>query len=319
MSWAKFDDAFWSHPKVVRAGNEAVGAFVRMVCYCSQYLTDGAVPAATAREIARPKILERLVEVGLLEADGDGFRVHGYLERNPSRLQVEAERAAKTQRQNRWRETRAQEPKTAPNAGKAPRVDASTAPSQDASKDAAPSRPVPTRRENTACSLRTREEPSPEQPASGAWWLDPWAVVNRLRERSQGRINLVLNGHERALSALLAAAVVAHPNLGELLDRWADLAGRGEASWWQGAWTLGALLGKADERGHRAGDGFTRCLAETAARMPSKRPALRAVRPSAPVDVITPERAQELAAQFRAARAERERERAAAEREVANG
>ena len=82
---------------------------------------------------------------------------------------------------------------------------------------------------------------------------------------------------------------------------------------------LGALLGKADERGHRAGDGFTRCLAETAARMPSKRPALRAVRPSAPVDVITPERAQELAAQFRAARAERERERAAAEREVANG
>ncbi len=157
------------------------------------------------------------------------------------------------------------------------------------------------------------------QPASGAWWLDPWAVVNRLRERSQGRINLVLNGHERALSALLAAAVVAHPNLGELLDRWADLAGRGEASWWQGAWTLGALLGKADERGHRAGDGFTRCLAETAARMPSKRPALRAVRPSAPVDVITPERAQELAAQFRAARAERERERAAAEREVANG
>lgn len=162
---------------------------------------------------------------------------------------------------------------------------------------------------------RTREG----QPAQGGWWLDPWAVVNRLRDRSQGRINLVLNGHERALSALLAAAVIAHPNLGELLDRWADLAGRGEASWWQGAWTLGALLGKADERGHRAGDGFTRCLAETAARMPSKRPALRAVRPSAPVDVITPERAQELAAQFRAARAERERERAAAEREVANG
>lgn len=325
MSWAKFDDAFWSHPKVVRAGNEAVGAFVRMVCYCSQYLTDGAVPAATAREIARPKVLERLVEVGLLEVDGDGFRVHGYLERNPSRLQVEAERAAKTQRQNRWRESRAQESKTAPNAGNVPRVDASTAPSQDASKDAAPSRPVPTRKENTACSLRAHEEPAQGQPAAGGWWLDPWAVVNRLRERSQGRINLVLNGHERALSALLAAAVIAHPNLGELLDRWADLAGRGEASWWQGAWTLGALLGKADERGHRAGDGFTRCLAETAARMPkAKTPSLRVVSPKdEPEDIISPERARELAAQFRAERLKRESERVAAiaaqEREVANG
>ena len=165
MTWAKFDDAFWSHPKTVRAGNEAVGAFVRMVCYCSQYLTDGAVPAATAREIARPKILERLVEVGLLEADGDGFRVHGYLERNPSRLQVEAERAAKTQRQNRWRETRAQEQKTAPNAAKSTRVDASTAPSQDASKDAAPSRPVPTREEEEHTSSPANGAPAVPTPA----------------------------------------------------------------------------------------------------------------------------------------------------------
>ena len=169
MSWAKFDDAFWSHPKVVRAGNEAVGAFVRMVCYCSQYLTDGAVPAATAREIARPKVLERLVEVGLLEVDGDGFRVHGYLERNPSRLQVEAERAAKTQRQNRWRESRAQESKTAPNAGNVTRVDASTAPSQDASKDAAPSRPVPTPKNPSPNPLPQAEggsavEASPSKP-----------------------------------------------------------------------------------------------------------------------------------------------------------
>jgi hypothetical protein len=177
MTWAKFDDAFWSHPKTIRAGNEAVGAFVRMVCYCAQYLTDGAVSAATAREIARPKVIEKLLEVGMLEVDGDGYRVHGYLERNPSRLQVEAERAAKTQRQNRWREARAQETKTAPNAGNAPRVDASTAPSQDASKDAAPSRPVPTRTEeeirNTSSPTREFEsnDVQPlalEEPKTGA-------------------------------------------------------------------------------------------------------------------------------------------------------
>lgn len=164
---------------------------------------------------------------------------------------------------------------------------------------------------------RTREG----QPAAGGWWLDPWAVVNRLRERSQGRINLVLNGHERALSAVLAASLVAHPNLGELLDRWADLAGRGEASWWQGAWTLGALLGKADERGHRAGDGFTRCLAETAARMPKSKPAaaLRVVPAAAPVELISPERAREKVEAARRERAARAAAEAAAAREVANG
>lgn len=321
MSWAKFDDAFWSHPKVVRAGNEAVGAFVRMVCYCSQYLTDGAVPAATAREIARPKVLERLVEVGLLEVDGDGFRVHGYLERNPSRLQVEAERAAKTQRQNRWRESRAQEPKTAPNAGNVPRVDASTAPSQDASKDAAPSRPVPTRKENTACSLRAHEEPAQGQPAAGGWWLDPWAVVNRLRERSQGKLSLTLNGHERELSRTLAALAAQRPRLADELDAWAALVGRGEASWWSGALTVGALLGRPDETGRRCADGLIRCLDETAARMPKSKPAatLRVVPAAAPIELISPERAREKVEAARRERAARAAAEAASAREVANG
>lgn len=324
MSWAKFDDAFWSHPKVVRAGNEAVGAFVRMVCYCSQYLTDGAVPAATAREIARPKVLERLVEVGLLEVDGDGFRVHGYLERNPSRLQVEAERAAKTQRQNRWRETRAQEPKTAPNAGNVPRVDASTAPSQDASKDAAPSRPVPSRKENTACSLPAREEPAPvapAEPAAGGWWLDPWAVVNRLRERSQGKLSLTLNGHERELSRTLAALAAQRPRLADELDAWAALVGRGEASWWSGALTVGALLGRPDETGRRCADGLIRCLDETATRMPKSKPTatLRVVPAAAPIELISPERAREKVEAARRERAARAAAEAASAREVANG
>lgn len=328
MSWAKFDDAFWSHPKVVRAGNEAVGAFVRVVCYCSQYLTDGAVPAATAREIARPKVLERLVEVGLLEVDGDGFRVHGYLERNPSRLQVEAERAAKTQRQNRWRESRAQESKTAPNAGNVPRVDASTAPSQDASKDAAPSRPVPTRKENTACSLRAHEEPAQGQPAAGGWWLDPWAVVNRLRERSNGKLSLTLNGHERELSRTLATIAAQRPRLADELDHWAVLVGRGEASWWTGALTIGALLGRPDETGKRTADGLIRCLEETSLRMPKAQPAkLRVVAKDEPRrEVMSPERAQEIAAKMRADRLAREAARAAEEHaarvaklEAANG
>jgi hypothetical protein len=154
---------------------------------------------------------------------------------------------------------------------------------------------------------RTREG----QPASGAWWLDPWAVVNRLRDRSQGKLALTLNGHERELARTLTALAAQRPQLADELDQWAALAARGEASWWRGAWTIGALLGRADESGRRAADGLLRCLDEAAARMPSKRPALRSVRPAEPVDVMTPERAREL---VDAARAKR-----AAQREVANG
>jgi hypothetical protein len=106
MTWAKFDDAFWSHPKVLRAGNEAVGAFVRMVCYCAQHLTDGRIDRATALSIAgREKVLAALVSVGLLDDLGsDGLAVHGYLERNPSRSTVERDRASNRDRQRRFAE-----------------------------------------------------------------------------------------------------------------------------------------------------------------------------------------------------------------------
>lgn len=177
MPWSKFDDAFWSHPKTLRAGNEAVGAFVRLVCYCSQHLTDGAIDGDTALSIAlRPKVLEKLVAVGLLEQDGGSFRVRGYLEHHPSRAQVEAQREAKTHRQNRWRSSASRVQEPASNAGKVTHVDASTAPSRDAStspsrdgvRDDAPSHPIPShpipREELTSFVLAREAHPPKAEP-----------------------------------------------------------------------------------------------------------------------------------------------------------
>jgi hypothetical protein len=153
-------------------------------------------------------------------------------------------------------------------------------------------------------------------------------VVDRLRSKSQGRINLVLNGHERALSAALVSASKGYTDLGAVLDRWADLAARGEASWWQGALTIGALLGRPDETGKRTADGLIRCLEETSLRMPKAQPAkLRVVAKDEPRrEVMSPERAQEIAAKMRADRLAREAARAAEEHaarvaklEAANG
>ena len=71
MSWVKLDDALFSHPKVLRAGNEATGAWIRMLAYCAAYLTDGVIDADTALSLAgRQKVIDRLVTARLLDRDG---------------------------------------------------------------------------------------------------------------------------------------------------------------------------------------------------------------------------------------------------------
>lgn len=72
MTWTRLDDGFHDHPKIVEAGNEAVGAYVRMLSYCGKQLTDGYVPDPVARGIARPAVLTRLLETNLIEQNGRG-------------------------------------------------------------------------------------------------------------------------------------------------------------------------------------------------------------------------------------------------------
>lgn len=93
--WARFDDRFWSHRKVIAAGNEAAGAFVRIVCCCAERLSDGAIDDATAMLIAgRRKVLDRLVEVGMLEpCDGGGYAVHDYRDWQPCGEETAARRS----------------------------------------------------------------------------------------------------------------------------------------------------------------------------------------------------------------------------------
>lgn len=87
MAWAKFEGAMCFHRKVVNAGNEAVGAWVRMVAFAVEHFTDGHLTKKEALSIAeRPAILARLAsaEVRLLEIDGDGYRVHDFGDYQPT-------------------------------------------------------------------------------------------------------------------------------------------------------------------------------------------------------------------------------------------
>lgn len=95
--WSRLDDQFWSDPRVEKAGNEAAGAFCRMLSYCGDQLTDGVITHGVASYIARPKIIDRLAEFGFIVKRGDDWLVPNYLEFNPPRSEVEAKREARAE------------------------------------------------------------------------------------------------------------------------------------------------------------------------------------------------------------------------------
>jgi hypothetical protein len=111
----KLDDGFADHPKVAALDDRSFRSFVWILCYCGGQETDGYVDGAATRRCpagARKDRLERtlgrLIDAGLLERDGDGFRVHDYLKYNPSRAQLEERRANDADRQRRSRENQEQ-------------------------------------------------------------------------------------------------------------------------------------------------------------------------------------------------------------------
>ncbi len=78
MTWTVIDDGFPFHPKVMLAGNEAIGAFVRMLAWSNRGGTDGVIPGAIALVFAGRDVLDVLVRVGLLEIHNDGWIIHDF-------------------------------------------------------------------------------------------------------------------------------------------------------------------------------------------------------------------------------------------------
>jgi uncharacterized phage protein (TIGR02220 family) len=123
MSWAKIDDQFHNHPKLAFLGSmmlPCVGLHVLALSWCSQYLTDGQIPAGQVHKLAGDldlllsggnavtELAQRLVDVELWEDLGDGlYQIHDYLEYNPSRDDVLAERKATAERVAKLRSARA--------------------------------------------------------------------------------------------------------------------------------------------------------------------------------------------------------------------
>lgn len=93
MPWFRLDDEFFSHPKVLMAGNAAVGLFVRCGTWCANQGTEGRIPVEAAKSFGTKREIDKLTTVCLWVRDGDEFVIPDYLEYNPSNDEVEALRS----------------------------------------------------------------------------------------------------------------------------------------------------------------------------------------------------------------------------------
>lgn len=106
MPWFKVDDNLSFHPKVVAAGNAAMGMWVRAGSWSAQHLTEGFVPdsvVATLGGKAQAKALER---AGLWARVEGGWSFHQWEERQPTRQAVESERAEARERMRAHRDAK---------------------------------------------------------------------------------------------------------------------------------------------------------------------------------------------------------------------
>lgn len=122
MVWFKVDDTLAFHHKVVAAGNAAMGMWVRAGSWSSQNLTDGFVPDHMVTALGSIGQAKKLVAVRLWTREPGGYRFWQWTEpgRQPTRGQIEEDRAAARERMRRVRGGRGSgevRPNVRPNTG----------------------------------------------------------------------------------------------------------------------------------------------------------------------------------------------------------
>ena len=101
MPWFRLDEGFHQHPKVLKAGNAAVGLWIRCGTWSAQYLTDGFIPANIAATYGRPREIEQLIAAHLWQRHEGGFLMPDYLDYNPSAEEIRQRRKADLERKRR--------------------------------------------------------------------------------------------------------------------------------------------------------------------------------------------------------------------------
>jgi hypothetical protein len=98
MVWFYVDDNLAFHPKVIAAGNCAMGLWVRSGAWSTGALSDGYMPPNVVGQMGTQKQVHMLVQVGLWITDGSGYRFHEWNRRQLSKVDIEAKRIYERER-----------------------------------------------------------------------------------------------------------------------------------------------------------------------------------------------------------------------------
>ena len=105
MAWFNADDKMHSHPKMRAAGLEAIGLWTLAGTYCTDYLTDGAVPDWFVESWPKGKLLAgKLVKADLWESTADGWQFLSWGEYQRTKAQVIADKKKAADRVKEWRQ-----------------------------------------------------------------------------------------------------------------------------------------------------------------------------------------------------------------------
>lgn len=97
MVWAKFDDGYPDHHKIVPLSDAAFRVHTACICYVNRDTHDGRVPKAVAHRYTTKgkKAALELIRAGLFTEDGDHYEIHDFHDYNPTPEQVRSLREAR--------------------------------------------------------------------------------------------------------------------------------------------------------------------------------------------------------------------------------
>jgi len=110
MTWFKVSDGFYTSKKVLSIPRTcrlaAVGLWAMAGNWSGRELTDGRVPSFVLAELgATPRLRRALIDARLwIDHGSDGIEFHSWADYQPTRAEVEADRAKAAERQRTWRQ-----------------------------------------------------------------------------------------------------------------------------------------------------------------------------------------------------------------------
>lgn len=160
MPWVRLDDRFPSHRKVALLSDRAFRLYVSALCWASENLTEGLVQDKELPLVARLRgaktAAKELEEARLWDRVEGGWQIHDYLEYNPDRARVQADRDANAARQKAFRDRKRAEKEAARNGS-------SNAVTRDSEGGSGSTTATRTRRDGDT-NVRATDETKPQPP-----------------------------------------------------------------------------------------------------------------------------------------------------------